>query len=151
MNKRETTQLRLAAREQKLQARADWHLEQVKTNMDYLRTDGLRLIGKDVADNVAPQSPVIAKVINYLTGNKKDTPEPKKGLFGRTIGAPSNYGNRQTTTNANPFSLEGLKATILPTLYTLGSMKLMSYSLKGTRSLAQAGLKRLFGFGRKKK
>lgn len=154
MNKQEMTKLRLTAREQRLQARAHWHMDRAKGNLDYLRTNGVRIIGNDVAQNLATTSPLISKAVSYITGNKRrsnNNQEVKKRIIGMVTGPRASYSTREMPKATDLLTLDGIKAAILPTLYTLGGMKLLSYSLKGTRKLVNGGIKRLFGWGRNKK
>ncbi len=138
------TDLRLRMREEKLQARADWHKERIKGNFDYLRSDGARIIGNDVAQNLATKSPILAKTISYITGNNNAHQEIKKGILG-IFSSPRNSRSNQERINPNTLlTLDGIKTAILPTLYTLAGMKLLSYSIKGTRKLVMGGLKKLF-------
>lgn len=149
MNKFETTQERLRMREAMLQARADMHLQQAKSKMDYLRTDGIRLVGNEVAQDLSTKSPIIAKAISYVTGNRESQKSTKRSLLNRYSNPRGNY--IISSKHNNTLSLDGIKSAILPTLYTLGSMKLMAYSLKGTRKLVASGLNKLFGGKKNKK
>lgn len=148
MNKAEITQQRLREREQKLQARANWHLEQAKGNMNYLRTDGVRLIGSDVARDLSEKSPIMAKAVNFVTGNRKANQSKPFGTFPRSQRV-KNRGMNIKLSDLRTF--EGFKAAVLPIFFTLGSMKLMAVSLKGTRKLLGNSIKRVFGIRKNRK
>lgn len=140
------TRQRVRAREAQLEARVDWHMSRVKGNLEYLKTDGIKILGSDVAKEVSASSPFLGKMICKLTGVQM--PEKKgRGLLSRITGPRSSYSAREEERDG--LNLASLTSGVMPALYTVGGMKILSYSLKGLGKIVRSGTRRVFGCKRK--
>lgn len=147
------TQARLKAREDRLEARANMRLDRVKEKVNYLKSNSGKMVIDDAIDNLRKTSPGVGKVASIVSGliNKSRDKKVAKELAAERQGSnpTSSYSTREDQSQNG--LLAGLKSYLLPTLYSIGGMKMFSYSLKGTGKILRSGVGRLFGGRRKRR
>lgn len=139
---------RLEARKRLLQSRADGYQVQLKHDAQFLVSQTPQLLKVEVVEKVAESNPVVAKIIASilgLSGSKKQE---------STI-STIRSGTKDSDESTSPSPLRSLSRTlstyILPAIYTVGTSRLLSYSLRSVGSLVRNGLKRVFGIRSKKR
>lgn len=139
---------RLREREILLERRAGFHMERIKDTAEYVKTDGVRLIGGDFAESIEDQSPFVARLINAAVGNKppKSTQPKRRGLLS------SLFGRMRVGDSRGSSSFSAVGNAVMPFIYSLGELKLLSYSLKGAGKIMRYSFRNLFGRkGRRRK
>lgn len=146
------TQARLKAREDRLEARANMRLNRVKEKINYLKSNSGSIIVDEALDNLSQSSPVMAKVARFVSGlvtKSRNKRVAKELTQEQTLSHPtSSYSTRDGESQSSLLST--VKSYLLPTLYSLGGMQLLSYSLKGSGKVLRSGLGRLFRWRRKR-
>lgn len=153
MNKKMTIEARLKAREDRLNARANMRLENVKEEITYLKNNSAPIIVNEALDKVQKQVPALGKLTNFVSKKFNDSQKKKaakKIALEQNISRPTSSFSVREDQKENPI-LSTLKKNVLPMLYTLGGMQLMSYSLKGAGKMARSGVRRLFGLNKKRR
>lgn len=151
MNTDLTAHERLRRRQAQLDQRAQWHIERAKGNLTYLRTNGPKMIKAELTEKVADSSPVIGKVMNFLGWNKSDRDtniRERRAIVSQEAGG-SNYSESRYVQRGGASRLSRFASAILPSLYTLGGMQLLSTSLKGAGKVVRSGFGRLLRKKRK--
>ena len=152
-NLRTTTQARLKAREDRLEARANMRLDRVKEKINYLKSNSGKMVIDDAIDNLRKTSPGVGKIASFINGfisKNREKKVAKELAQERLDSHPTSSFSTRDDQNQNGL-LTGIKSYLLPTLYSLGGMRLLSYSLKGTGKILRSGVGRLFGRRRKRK
>ena len=146
------TQARLKAREDRLEARANMRLNRVKEKINYLKSNSGSIIVDEALDNLSQSSPVMAKVARFVSGivtKSRNKRVAKELTQEQTLSHPtSSYSTRDGQSQSSLLST--VKSYLLPALYSLGGMQLLSYSLKGSGKILRSGISRLFGWRRKR-
>lgn len=148
-----TTQARLKAREDRLEARANMRLDRVKEKINYLKSNSGKMVIDDAIDSLRKTSPGVGRIASFINGfiNKNREKKVASELAQERLDSnPTSSFSTRDDQNQNGL-LSGIKSYLLPTLYSLGGMQLLSYSLKGTGRILRSGVGRLFGRGRKRK
>ena len=147
-----TTQARLKAREDRLEARANMRLDRVKEKINYLKSNSGKMVIDDAIDNLRKTSPGVGKIASFINGfiskNREKKVAKELAQERLDINPTSSFSTRDDQ-NQNGL-LTGIKSYLLPTLYSLGGMRLLSYSLKGTGKILRSGVGRLFSRRRKR-
>lgn len=147
-----TTQARLKAREDRLEARANMRLDRVKEKINYLKSNSGKMVIDDAIDNLRKTSPGVGKIASFINGfisKNREKTVAKELAQERLDSNPTSSFSTRDDQNQNGL-LTGIKSYLLPTLYSLGGMRLLSYSLKGTGKILRSGVGRLFSRRRKR-
>lgn len=149
-----TTQARLKARKDILEARANMRMESVKTNIDYLKSNGFGLMTTEAVGKITDNFPAFGRftrpIVSLVEKNRRKQTARQLADERMDSNPVSSYSAKdQIDTDASPLTL--IKRRALPLLYTLGGMKMLSYSLRGAGKMARSGLRRLFIRRRKRK
>ncbi len=148
MNKAINTQQRLQERQNLLEQRASMQLDRAKGGLSYLRTDGLKILGAEVSNKltnkVADSSPIIGKILSLVGGNSGNTKSGNTHREPIDIDRPrSSYSTRERRSEDKSSAFLSIISALLPSLYTVGGMKLLSSSLKGGGKILRTIVKRI--------
>lgn len=110
--------------------------KQIEADLQYFISTLPSTIKEEVISDVKNSSPIMAKVMNLLQGKSN-----KKSSNIDQVARPI------VTSNATCSLLQ----VALPIIYTIGSQKILSYSLRSAGKLIRFGLRQLLGVSKKRK
>lgn len=130
---------RINARKIMLEAEIEARQKQLQTDAQHFAATLPTTIKEEVLDEVKDTSPMVAKVLDLFQGSSV-----KK--------SKSRSSSRTEQKSLLPLKAgQNLLRLALPIIYTIGSQKVLSYSLRSAGKLVRFGLRLLFGIRKKRR